>query len=59
MKQKIRVGEKFMDCDGEELKILRINEDSIVLRSNEQEIIVADIDDVMQDIASGELVRFK
>lgn len=57
MNEKISIGEKFVDCDGDELQVLRIGDNSIVLRSPEQELLVVDIDDVLQDLASGDLVR--
>lgn len=47
MNEKISVGEKFVDCDGEELQVLKIGKQSVVLRSEEKELFVASIDDLL------------
>ena len=59
MNKKLSIGDRFVDCDGEEIQVLKIGDQSVVLRSEEKEVFVAEIDDVLQDIASGELVRYE
>lgn len=55
MKNKLALGDKFVDCDDEELEVIQINGDSAVLRNEDGEEFVADMDEILQDIASGDL----
>ena len=56
MKTKILEGQVFLDSDGDEVEVVKIGKRSIVLKNSDDELLVAGIEDVLQDIASGDLV---
>lgn len=56
MHAKIEKGQILIDSDGDEIEVVRVGVHSVLLRSADNELIVAETDDVIQDLASGDLV---
>jgi len=56
MKTKISKDQVYLDSNGHAVVVVKISENSVVLRDADSELVVADIDSVIQDLASGELI---
>ena len=56
MKTMITIGHLLVDADGDEIEIVDVGKKSVVLRNEDDELVIADIDEVMQDLASGDLI---
>ena len=56
MKRKIFAEKIFIDCDGDEIEIVKINANGVVLRDSSDEYFVTNVGTLLQDIESGELI---
>jgi predicted lipoprotein len=43
----------FIDCDGEEIEIVKINANGVLLRDSSDEYFVTSVGTLLQDIESG------
>jgi hypothetical protein len=48
-----------LDSEGDEVEVVKVNETNVVLRTGEQGLIVADIDEVIMDLEAGDLVSME
>ena len=56
MKTKISTGQVFLDSDGDKVEVIAIAKKTVVLQMADHECIVTDINAVIQDLASGNLI---
>ncbi len=56
MKTKISTGQVFLDSDGDKVKVIAVARKIVVLQNADHECVVTDIDAVIQDLASGNLI---
>ena len=55
MQNLISKGQIFVDADGDEVEVVRVSRNGVTLRTAEDELVIASVDAVLQDIASGDL----
>ena len=56
MKTKILRGQVFLDSDGDKVEVIAVAKNIVVLQNADDECIVTDIDAVIQDLNSGDLI---
>jgi len=56
VKYVISQGQIFLDAVGGEVEVMNVSRNGVTLKLAEGELVVAPMDEVLQDIVSGELV---